>query len=169
MYDSTVPVLTQTLTNIDTWLQDAVAFAEAREMDPEALLTERLYPDMFDLRRQIQSACDAAKLVGARLADVEAPKHEDGPQTLAELRARIAEVIGFLKELDPARFEDAESRELRLPFLQGMAVKGGDYARQFGLPNASFHACMTYAILRSVGVKLGKRKFIGHMSLYKPE
>ncbi len=169
MYDSAVPVLKQTLTNLDAWLEEGWAFAEAREMSEESFLAATLYPDMFGLRRQIQSACDAAKFVGARLSGIDAPKHEDGPQTLAELRARIAETIEFLGALDPASFEGAESRELRLPILKGMAVKAHDYAREFGMPNASFHACMCYAILRSIGVKPGKRKFIGHMSIYKPE
>lgn len=169
MYESTVPVLTQLLRNIDAWLEEAIAFAEGREMDPETLLTARLYPDMFDLRRQVQNACDAAKFVGARLTGIDAPKHEDGPQTLAELRGRIAEVSAFLEGLDEAAFEGAETRELAPGFLKGMATTGAHYTREFAMPNTYFHACMTYAILRSVGVKLGKRQFIGNMTLYKPE
>jgi hypothetical protein len=35
----------------------------------------------------------------------------------------------------------------------------------FSLPNFFFHASMTYGILRSKGVPLGKRDFLGRMRL----
>ncbi|MCA9566539.1 MAG: DUF1993 domain-containing protein [Myxococcales bacterium] len=166
MHHTTVPPLAQMLRNLDGWLEQGIAFAATREMDPELLLEARLYPDMFPLRRQVQAACDSAKLLCARLADVEAPRHEDGPQTLPELRARLAEVVAFIEGIEVAAFEDAAAREITLPFMQGMATTGHCYATEFGLPNFYFHATTAYAILRHVGVKLGKRTYIGHMTLH---
>ena len=100
LYAETIPQLSKMLGNLNNWLDDAVAYGETRGFDPEVLLVARLSPDQFDLTRQIQSACDTAKLTGARLAEVEAPKHEDGPTTIPALKVRIAEVQAFLAGLD---------------------------------------------------------------------
>lgn len=161
----TVVQFTKMLQNLQGWLDEAEGFAKAREMDPELLLAVRLYPDQYELRRQIQASCDAAKLCGARLAAVEAPKHEDGPQSIAELRARIGEVIGFLQGLDQALIDGSGARPISLHFAPGMVVDAADYAREFAIPNFYFHITTAYACLRHCGVKLGKRNFIGGMSL----
>jgi hypothetical protein len=55
-------------------------------MEPAALLDERLAPDMFTLRQQVQTACDQAKNTAARLAGVEPPSHPDEETTIAESR-----------------------------------------------------------------------------------
>ncbi|MCP4810782.1 MAG: DUF1993 domain-containing protein [Proteobacteria bacterium] len=168
MYNATVPQFTQLLDNLSGWLVEAEAYAEARGFDVAVLLDQRLYPDMFSLRRQIQSSCDNVKLCCTRLGDVEAPKHEDGEQTWDELKARLAEVRAFIQGLDPEGFSDAAKRELTPGFLRGRAVLGHHYLNQFALPNLYFHLSMTYAILRSNGVQLGKMKFIGNLTTYEP-
>ncbi len=169
LYDETVPHFSQMLDNVDRWLQAAATVAEEGGFDAENFTTLRLAPDQFDLTRQVQSACDAAKLACARVSGVDAPKHADGPATLAELRARIADVRTFLGGLDAARFEGKDEQILRPAFLKGMGATFQNYVRQFALPNFYFHVNMTYAILRGAGVKLGKRDYIGHMTLVKPE
>ena len=165
----TVGQLGKMLGNLDNWLAEAASHAEARGWDPELFLTARLAPDQFDLTRNAQAACDAAKLAAARLADVEAPKHEDGPCTLAELRARIAEVQAFLADLDTDVIDASGDRILTLSALGGQRIRCEDYARDFAIPNAYFHFAMVYAILRDNGVPLGKRTWIGRVALLPPE
>lgn len=165
LYDQTVPAYRQGLANLDAWLEEALASAEARGFSADNLLVARLAPDQFDLTRQIQTACDTAKLTGARLADVDAPQHEDGPATFEELRARIADVRAFLETLDRDAVEAARGRRFEPPFMKGMDVALPDYVREFGIPNFYFHLTTAYAILRHNGVKLGKRAFLGHLSL----
>lgn len=161
----TVPAYDQGLGNLARWLDEASAHAEERGFDPEVLLGCRLAPDQFELYRQIQSACDTAKLTSARLAGVDAPKHEDGPTTLAELRTRIAEVRAFITGLDVAAVDAAETRRYAPAYVPGKDIAFPDYVREFGLPNFYFHLTMAYAILRHNGVKLGKRTFLGRLSL----
>ena len=60
----------------------------------------RLAPDMLPLKAQVYIATDGAKGCGARLAGVEIPKYEDTETTFAELKARVAKTIAFLKSLD---------------------------------------------------------------------
>lgn len=156
------------LGNLDQWLADALEFAEGRGVDPEQYLDVRLYPDQFGLRRQVQSACDTAKMTCALLAGIEWPKHEDGPQSLAELRARLASVRAFITELDAIAIDAGAAREISPGFARGMVIDGAAYAREFGVPNFYFHTVTAYAILRSIGVPLGKIRFIGSMSLRPP-
>ncbi len=54
-------------------LDKAAADAEARNIDPAALLASRLAPDMYPLVKQVRIATDAAVDGAARLAGVEAP------------------------------------------------------------------------------------------------
>src|SRR5260221_992909 len=90
LYDASVPQLKKMLTNLDNCIQAATAYAEKRGFDPGVLLTARLAPDQYHFIRQVQSACDSAKFLAARLAGKEPPKHPDTEPTLEEVRQRIA-------------------------------------------------------------------------------
>ncbi|MGE0791517.1 MAG: DUF1993 family protein [Sandaracinaceae bacterium] len=166
LYHAAVVQNVKMLRNLGRWLDDAEAYAKEREFDPEVLLQARLYPDQFALLRQVQSACDSAKLAAHRLAGKDAPKHEDTETTLAELRARIDSAASSVEKLTEADFGGAAERVIKLPFLpEGKVISGANYFDEFGQPNFYFHVCMSYAILRHNGVKLGKRPYIGGMTL----
>jgi hypothetical protein len=169
LHDETIPTFLRTLTALEGWLTEAEAWAEERGFEPAVLLAARLFPDQFDLTRNIQSACDTAKLTGARIAQIEAPRHEDGPSTLAELRTRISEVKQWIAALDPAAFEGRDDAWLSPAFLRGGRIRVAEYVRAFALPNFFFHAVTTYSILRSQGVKLGKIQFIGSLEVDFPK
>ena len=65
---ATIVQITQMLGTVEKWLDKAEAHAKAKSFDPAVLLGGRLAPDQYPLVRQIQSACDAAKFAGARVA-----------------------------------------------------------------------------------------------------
>jgi hypothetical protein len=162
MHQASVPVFQRTLTALSAILDKAVAHAEARKIDPAALLGARLFPDMFPFTRQVQAACDAAKLGCARLAGVDWPKHEDKEASFAELKTRIAETLSFIDGLKAAQFDGAEGREIVLKTSRGeLKFNGADYLRHFALPNFYFHATTAYDLLRHNGVEIGKRDFLG--------
>ena len=156
------------LRNLDGWIDEAVALAEAKKFDKDVLAGLRLVPDQFSFTRQIQSACDSAKLALARLSDTEAPKHDDDETTIDQLKARIASTLEWMDTVEDGTLADAAEKELKLGFLQGKAVRGADYFREFALPNFYFHVVSAYSILRANGVSLGKMKFIGSMNVYDP-
>jgi len=165
LYDAAVPQTRKMLVNLSSWLAEAEKYAESRSFDPETLLGLRLYPDMLPLTRQIQGSCDAAKFAAARLAGKAPPKHPDEETTLAELKVRIQSVIDYLDSFTPADFEGAEERVVALPFIEGKGALAGDYLNEMALPNFYFHLTTAYNILRTNGVLLGKRTFIGGMKL----
>ncbi len=161
IYELTVPQFVRILTQVDSWLDKAQAFAEQKKFKPEVLLNSRLAPDQFHLTRQVQICSDHAKNGAARLAGVEAPRFEDNEATLAEVRARATKTIEYLNTLKPEQFQDAAGRKIVLPLAPGKYLVGSDYLVQFALPNFYFHATTTYAILRHNGIELGKKDFVG--------
>jgi uncharacterized protein len=163
LYDATIPVFTKLLHQVETWLDKAVASAEQRKFDPEILLAARLAPDQYPLLRQIQAACDQAKFAAAKLAAKEPPAHPDTEKTLPEIRARLRTVIEYLATFKREEFEGAENRACSHAWMQGKAMRGGDYLDHMVLPNLHFHLTTAYAILRHNGVALGKADYLGNL------
>ena len=166
LYEACIPQMSKMLDNLGAWLDKAEASAKERGFEADVLLSARLAPDQFALTRQIQTAADTAKFAGARLTGKEAPSHPDTETTIDELRARLKETAEFLRGLTAEDFKGAADREIVLPFLPDMGIRGTDYLNEFALPNFYFHASTAYAILRHNGVNLGKRDFIGGMKLF---
>lgn len=162
MYQASAPRFVHTLNNLSALLDKAQAHAEANKIDPAALITFRLYPDMFPLSRQIQVACDVSKGVIARLAGVDVPKYEDTEQSFAELKARIAKTVAFINTIKPAQIDGTEDKDIALKLgKQDFTFKGMQYLLNFAYPNFYFHATTAYDILRHNGVVLVKKDFIG--------
>jgi hypothetical protein len=163
LYDATVPVFTKFLRQVDRWLDKAEAFADQKKFDPATLLQARLAPDAYPLVRQIQAACDQAKFGAAKLANQTPPAHPDTETTIAELRARLRSVSEYISTLPREAFEGAENRACSHLWMQGKAVRGGDYIDHVVLPNLHFHLTMAYAILRHNGIELGKGDYLGEL------
>jgi len=162
VYEASIPVFTLSLTNLAAILDKAASHGEAKKVDPKVMPQARLIADMLPLSAQIQIACDTAKGAAARLAGVEVPKHADTETTLAELKARVAKTLDFIKTIKPDQVQGAESREVVLQFPQTtLKFNGATYLTNFALPNFFFHVTMAYALLRKNGVDLGKRDFLG--------
>ena len=162
MYDISIPVLTRGLTNLSAVLDKGAAHAAAKKFDSAVLAQSRLFPDMHPLVRQVQIACDTAKGAAARLAGIEVPKHEDTEATFADLKARIAKTVDFLKSVKAGQLLDAEGRTVELKFPNGSwKFTGIGYLTDFVLPNFYFHSSVVYALLRKAGVEIGKGDFLG--------
>jgi len=161
MYAVSVPTFQKHLHALDGILDKAMAYAVAKKIDPATLLKARLYPDMFDVTRQVQAACDFAKSAAARLANVEAPSHPDTETTFAELKERIAKTLAFLATLKPEQMDGSEDRVLTIKVgPNDMTFAGRDYLLHFALPNFYFHCTTAYGILRHNGLEIGKRDFM---------
>jgi hypothetical protein len=165
LYEQSVPHFTRLLRNLQSWLDAAEGHAKAKGFDAQVLLQSRLAPDQFPLLKQIQIACDAAKNTAARIAGKEPPAHPDTEQTLTEVRARIATALAYLASLERSDFDGADDRRVTLPVFQGKSLSAPQYLFEYGTPNFYFHITTAYAILRHNGVDLGKKNFLGQLSL----
>src|SRR5258708_7795587 len=112
MYQASVPRFVNILGNLSNILDKAQAHVDAKKLDPSALPTYRLFPDMLPMTTQVQIACDTAKGVVARLAGMEIPAFEDNEKTLAELKARIAKTIAFIQTVTAAQIDGSEEKEI---------------------------------------------------------
>lgn len=161
IYDASAPVFVAAFTNMQAWLDKALAEGK----DETALMEARLAPDMHPLPKQIQIASDTAKFAIARLAGVEAPPMADTEASFAELKARCQKTIDFINSVERSKLDGAENRPVTVRFPNGMGYQfvGKDYLTSFALPNFFFHVTTTYALLRAAGVKVGKPDFLAHV------
>ena len=162
-YDATVPAFLQILGSLTGLLTKAEAHCEARKIQPEVLLNARLFPDMLPLSKQIQLASDFATRGCARVTHSEVPQTQDTEKTFAELKARLAKTIDYVKAFTPAQFEGADLKDVTFPVgaNNSLTLKGQEFLSRFAFPNFYFHAATTHGILRHNGVEIGKRDFLG--------
>jgi hypothetical protein len=168
MYFETFGQMKKVLGQLDKWFDAATAHAKEKSFDPNVFLGLRLAPDQFAFVKQVQVACDTAKLAASRLSGKEAPAHPDSEQSLDDLRARVRSVIAYLEGFSNKDFDDAATRVVSQPRWEGKVMNGADYFREHAIPNFYFHASHAYAILRHNGVNLGKRDYLGPLSLRTP-
>ena len=163
LYDAVVPSQLQLLRALDRVLGRADAFAAARGITEAALIDARLAPDMLPLGYQVKSCAvhSAGAIAGVR-AGTFSPDMNRWPSDLAGLRAMVTETIATLEAIEPAELEalaDAPAAfragETVLPFT------GAQFLLSFSQPNFYFHATAAYAILRNLGMDLGKRDYMG--------
>lgn len=170
--DTLAPTYRQMLGALSAWLDKA-----AGGDDPDAVLRARLAPDMFPLATQVRFACVQALEGMYRLRGEPLPAlvgvllHEgrnaaDRPGTIAEAKARIAEVIAMVDAAGMPAPDPATPVAHALP--QGIVfdLTAEQYVRDWALPQFYFHVVTAYAILRAGGVPLGKAEYVAHMFAY---
>ena len=146
-------------------LRKAEAHAAERKIAPSVLLTARLFPDMFPLTGQVQSACDTAKRATARLVGAEPPRFEDNEATFDELHDRIRRTSAYVEShaADGLPVDEDRKIEMKMGSIV-ISLTPREYLTRFALPNFYFHIATAYDILRHNGVVLGKRDYLGNMS-----
>jgi len=168
LYEITVSQFTKMLQNLSRILDKGAAFADAKKIDMEVLLNSRLAPDQFNLLKQVQIVTDTAKLCAFRLTGKEAPVHDDKEKTLPELKTRIEQTLTYLRSLKPGDFEGAAQKKVSQPRWEGKYLMADEFVVQHAIPNVYFHITTAYAILRSNGVEVGKKDYLGEMPYKQP-
>jgi hypothetical protein len=163
MYAASVPVFKQMLGGLSHFLAKAEAHATAKNIAPEVFLQSRLYPDMFNLMRQVQIACDFAKGTCQRLAGNEVTPIADAEVTFADLQARIAKTLELIGAISAASIDGSEERVIVTSpgTTRERTFAGQAYLLTYAIPHFFFHTTTAYAILRHNGVEIGKKDFVG--------
>lgn len=152
---------TQTLGALKGILAKGEAYAATLKCEEVALLSQRLFPDMLALPRQVQIACDTVARGAARLAGLEIPSFPDTEQTFAELIVRCQKTLDYVGAIDDAAIDATAKTTLQIPMGQAtLPMTGEQYLSGFILTNLHFHAAMAYGLLRMQGVPIGKRDFL---------
>ncbi|MGD2131268.1 MAG: DUF1993 domain-containing protein [Maricaulaceae bacterium] len=162
LFEASVGVFARGLHGFRTVLDKGAAFAESHGIEEADLLAAKLYPNMLPLRRQAQIVCDFAWKTPARAAGLEFPGELEGESSLADIRTRIEEAQAFLGSLTPAQFEGRDEEPVTFPLgPENRTMPAGQYVLGFATPNFYFHYMAAYAILRHLGVGLGKLDYFG--------
>lgn len=161
-YDLTVSSMSRMLLSLDAIVTRAESWADERNIEHDALLAARLYPDMLTFIHQIRIATDVGKGAVARLTGTEVPSWKDDESTFADLHDRIRKALDYFATFKPGQFEGAAEREVKLRIRDNeLEFSGKDYLLSFVLPNFYFHVSTAYDILRHNGLDIGKRDFLG--------
>jgi hypothetical protein len=166
LYDSSVGCFLQTLGAVEGFLGKGLAHCKEKNIDPNEIVEARLFPDMLPFRFQVLAVVhhSAGALAGAKAGAFAPP----GPSTAdyAGLQKMVSDAKASLEQLKPEEVNGLEGkdvvfsvRDLKLPF------KAEGFLLTFSLPNFHFHATTAYDILRSKGVPIGKRDYMGRMKL----
>jgi uncharacterized protein len=163
MYSASVPLFLQMLGGLSNFLTKAEAHAAAKTFAPDVLLQNRLFPDMFNLTRQVQIACDFAKGTCQRLAGQEVTPIADTEATFADLQARIAKTLELIGAIPAASINGSEERIIVTSpgTARERTFAGQAYLLTYAIPHFFFHTTTAYNILRHNGVEIGKKDFIG--------
>lgn len=152
----------QMFRGLDGLLDKGAADAKARGVEEAVYLNTRLAADMFPLTRQVQIATEFPARTLARLTGIEPPDFTDDETTFSALQDRIVKARTFIKGL-PEQAIDADPNGA-ITFPAGpdreMTMPRVNYLQNMILPNVYFHTSMTYAILRHLGVEIGKFDFL---------
>ena len=163
LYSGFVPVCLQLLAGLKTVLKKGEEHATAQKWDTAVVLNLRFYPDMFTLERQVRQVCTHS-LGAGRVAGVDLPSFSDQDNSWAEMHARIDKTVDFLKGLDAAKFAGKDDADVTFPMGgQPRTMKCQSYLYHFAMLQVQFHATTAYDILRSTGINIGKRDYLGPM------
>ncbi len=143
-------------------LKKGAAHAQANSIEEEVYLNWRLAPDMFPFVRQVRIATELPARALSRLAGAEMPSFADDETSIAELHERIKKAHDHIKNLDAAALDADPDGPISFPAGgdNEMTLPRRAYLQNMLLPNLYFHVTATYAILRHLGVDIGKRDFL---------
>jgi uncharacterized protein len=161
LYSGFVPVCVQLLTGLKTVLKKGEEHATAQKWDTATVLNLRFFPDMFPLERQVRQVCNHA-LGAARVAGVTLPSFPDQDNSFAEIQTRVDKTIDCLKGLSASQIDGKDDAKVTVTIGGNPTeLSGQNYLNHFAMLQVQFHCTTAYDILRSVGVTIGKRDYLG--------
>jgi hypothetical protein len=164
LYDATVAAYLQITRAASGWLGKGLAHCGQTGADPEELTGARLYPDMMPLAFQIElvNHHSLPAIEGCKTGVFKPPPLTFSTLNYAGLQKMIADTIAGLEGIAAGEVNMLEGRDV--VFVAGdrkVSYTIEDFLLSFSAPNFYFHATTAYDILRSMGVKIGKRDFLG--------
>jgi hypothetical protein len=167
LYDVSVTSFLQVLGGVSHFLERGYAHCHDNGIDPDEIVETRFYADMLPFRFQIVSVAHHSKgaLEGVK-AGVFHPPGAVPPLDYAGLQELVAEAQAALQALTPDEVNAYEGKDMFFQFGdRKMPFTAEGFLLSFSTPNLHFHATTAYDMLRSKGVPLGKRDYMGKLRL----
>ncbi|MCT8126540.1 DUF1993 domain-containing protein [Alishewanella sp. BS5-314] len=159
--DISTPVFSRSLTNLARLLRKANYQAQLKGYPAALLLQSRLYPDMFELSKQIVRAAEIAAETITQLSGITEPDFAEPLITMEQHIARVNHTLSFLISVAPRQVNSGAEKDFLLPptFEEQYSALG--YILFYAVPNFHFHVTTAYNILRHNGVAIGKQDYLG--------
>lgn len=132
----------------------------------DAALLERLAPDMHPLGTQIAFTCNQPWAFARWCAGQPPENLEPEVATIATARAHLRTTQARLAEVRAVDSKLDETKRTGLGPGLYCETPARFYVSDFLMPNFYFHMSITYAILRKLGVPLGKADFMSFLLPY---
>ena len=167
LYDLSVSCFLQTLGAVAGFMEKEIAHCRDNNIDPAEIVETRLFPDMAPFRFQIQSvAHHSFGAVEAVKAGVFNPPGKADLPDYASLQKLVADARAGLEAMKPTEVNALEGKDVSFQFRDTkLPFVAEAFLLSFSLPNFHFHATTAYDILRSKGVPVGKRDYMGRLRL----
>lgn len=168
LHDLIIPAYLHGLRALSGQLEKALAWGADNGVGEGQFIASRLAPDMFPLATQVRFTCMQAVQAPTRLGATGAPALAEDAADFAGLQAQIAETIAWLGGLAPEALGADGDRPIGFDLPNGMAfdMTADTYIRDWAQPQFYFHLVAAYAVLRHLGVPLGKADYVGYMMQY---
>jgi len=167
LYDISVASYLQTIGAVGGYLEKGLTFCTDKGIDPKEITDFRLFADMLPFRFQIVSvAHHSLGAVEGLKSGVFAPPRQTPELDYRGLQTLIADTTAALRRLTAVEINALEGRNVVFRFREReLPFTAENFVLSFSLPNFYFHATTAYAILRTKGVPLGKRDFMGELRI----
>lgn len=164
LYAASVPTYLQALGGLANVLAKGRAHGEAAGIDLAELVETRFHETMHPLRYQVVAAIHhSVGAVAALKNGTFNPPGDKTPYDYSALQAKVAESVAALEGESVATID---ARSGQTVIFEVQSARRADYTAEafllsFSLPHFFFHVTTAYDILRSTGVPLIKRDYIG--------
>jgi hypothetical protein len=166
-YEASVATYLQTLNALSGVLAKGLKHCQEKGIDAQSIVETKLAPDMLPFAFQVQSAIHHSKnALDAMKNGVFTPPSPTPAHSYAEWQGELAGTIEALKKMTPEGVNALEKNDVVFE-MRGMKMPftAPGFLFSFSLPNFFFHTTTAYDILRSKGVPLGKRDFMGPLRM----
>jgi len=167
LYDVSVANYLQTVPAVAACLDKGIAFCTSNSVEPSEVVETRLAADMLPLRFQIVSvAHHSLGAIEGIKAGVFSPPGPVEPLDYRGLQQLLANTVEQLRGLSREEVDALAGRDVAFQFRdRKIPFTAESFVLSFSLPNFYFHATTAYDILRTKGVPLGKRDFLGQLRI----
>jgi hypothetical protein len=169
LYELSVPTYLQTLGAVSGFLEKGLAHCKECNAAPGEVVEHRLFQDMAPFSFQIRSvAHHSAGAMDALKSGVFNPPGKGEPLDYAGLQKLVTDAKGKLEALKADEVNALEGKDVAFQFGETkIPFTAETFLLSFSLPNFHFHATTAYDILRSRGVPIGKRDYMGRLRIKK--
>ena len=149
-------------TRLDT-LDHILSVGEKHLPDINAALKERLAPDMFPLGTQVAYACNQPRAFAQWCAGLPVQNLDPEVASIEIARSHIRDTKAMVESIDAVDAKLDEMKRTGLGPELYCETPARLFVSDFAIPNFYFHLTTTYAILRRLGVPVGKADYMGFL------